>query len=64
MNDFISNVFIHLEGHVGIAKMLLDKGADITVKNLDGRTALDMSSSEIISHLLREEAGKEEDADL
>ena len=34
-----------LNGHAGVVKVLLDKGADVNVKDISGRTALKYAES-------------------
>jgi ankyrin repeat protein len=40
-------------GHVDAVRLLLDAGADATLKNTDGQTAFDVAATQEISNLLR-----------
>ena len=45
-------------GHLKIVKFLIENGADINIKNNDGKTALDLAKTEEIKKVLRKAGAK------
>lgn len=46
------------KGNLEIVKLLVDNGADINIKNNNGKTALDLADSEEIKEVLRKTGAK------
>ena len=44
-NTYTALMSAALNGHAGVVKVLLDKGADVNVKDISGRTALKYAES-------------------
>jgi ankyrin repeat protein len=47
-------MFASYKGHVDIVRLLVDKGADTTLRNISRKTALDMAKTPEIAALLKD----------